>query len=593
MVEELQGDGGCLAPSEQVLQNLSFCQTGPMTRILENASMCSTQELLKFQSRDVLNGAPPHLLLYRKTFKQKAQCSLHTLNYSVGEGYTARQEHASRRNLLVKCERRGDVLVADDGKGDPLVYHGREATHHPERTFWGSTFGREIWSLAMPAVMTQAIEPMAQLMETAYVGRLGSVELAAVGVSVQVFNLVAKIFNVPLLSTTTSFVAEDDALNEVIGEKIVSADRHPHDLGLPSEGKRRVIPAVSSALLLALILAVVESTVLLFGVRGILTMMGVSKGSPMRNPAITYLALRALGAPANVFALTVQGIFRGFKDTKTPLYAITISNICNIALSPILIFVCGFGVVGAAVATVASQYFLAFLLLWKLHKQVQLIPPTLSSLRLDRFLKSGGFLLGRTLAVLFTMTLATSMAARQGPMAMAGHQILYQIWLATSLLSDALALAGQALIANAYAKGDLKGVKRIAYGVLQTGLCFGLLLAIILSVSLGPISRLFTSDPAVLDVLFKGALFVAGTQPLNALAFVFDGLHYGVSDFKYAAYSMMVVGALSSLCLLTAPSFLGLPGVWLGLTLLMGFRAAAGWLRLSSPNGPWQFVRQA
>ena len=55
----------------------------------------------------------------------------------------------------------------------------------------------------------------------------------------------------------------------------------------------------------------------------------------------------------------------------------------------------------------------------------------------------GGFLLGRTMAVLFTMTLATSMAARQGAIPMAGHQILMQIWLATSLLSDALALAGQ------------------------------------------------------------------------------------------------------------------------------------------------------
>lgn len=31
--------------------------------------------------------------------------------------------------------------------------------------------------------------------------------------------------------------------------------------------------------------------------------------------------------------------------------------------------------------------------------------------------------------------------------------------------------------------------------------------------------------------------FVAGSQPMNAVAFVFDGLYYGVSDFEYAAYS--------------------------------------------------------
>lgn len=33
--------------------------------------------------------------------------------------------------------------------------------------------------------------------------------------------------------------------------------------------------------------------------------------------------------------------------------------------------------------------------------------------------------------------------------------------------------------------------------------------------------------------------FVAATQPINSLAFVFDGVNYGVSDFAYSAYSMV------------------------------------------------------
>lgn len=55
----------------------------------------------------------------------------------------------------------------------------------------------------------------------------------------------------------------------------------------------------------------------------------------------------------------------------------------------------------------------------------------------------GGLLIGRTIAVLLTMTLATSMAAREGPVPMAGYQICVQVWLTVSLLNDALALAGQ------------------------------------------------------------------------------------------------------------------------------------------------------
>lgn len=41
------------------------------------------------------------------------------------------------------------------------------------------------------------------------------------------------------------------------------------------------------------------------------------------------------------------------------------------------------------------------------------------------------------------MTLTTFVAAKQGPIPMAGHQICMQVWLSISLLTDALALAGQ------------------------------------------------------------------------------------------------------------------------------------------------------
>ena len=41
------------------------------------------------------------------------------------------------------------------------------------------------------------------------------------------------------------------------------------------------------------------------------------------------------------------------------------------------------------------------------------------------------------------MTLGTSMAARQGPVAMAAHQICIQVWMAVSLLIDALGSSAQ------------------------------------------------------------------------------------------------------------------------------------------------------
>jgi Na+-driven multidrug efflux pump len=41
----------------------------------------------------------------------------------------------------------------------------------------------------------------------------------------------------------------------------------------------------------------------------------------MLMPALKYLVVRSLGAPAVLLSLAMQGVFRGLKDTKTPLYA--------------------------------------------------------------------------------------------------------------------------------------------------------------------------------------------------------------------------------------------------------------------------------
>ncbi|KAM3684762.1 hypothetical protein ACB098_11G069500 [Castanea mollissima] len=225
------------------------------------------------------------------------------------------------------------------------------------------------------------------------------------------------------------------------------------------------------------------------------------------------------------------------------------------------------GATGAAISTVLSPYIVAFLLIWHLNKRAVLLPPKLGSLQFGGYLKSG-------------------------PVAMAARQICIQVWLVVSLLTDALAASGQALIASSFSKGDYQSVKDITDYVLKIGLFTGVFLSAVLGVSFGSLATVFTKDAEVLEIVRTGVLFVSASQPLNALAFIFDGLHYGVSDFPYAAYSMMISGAICSTFLLYAPSILGLPGVWLGLTLFMGLRTVAGFARLLSKNGPWWFLHR-
>lgn len=558
------------------------------------------------------------------------------MGYNSRTKTICRQRFESNLPLEVLCRvrwRRGPRLKASRAQKDPSTdtetvietsaLNQKETNKDVDNLstgFWqnirnafkADELGWEISLIAFPAIVSLAAEPIASLVDTAFVGHIGSVELAAVGVSISIFNIVSKLFNIPLLNVTTSFVAEDKASRDFGGEVVINQvyDRQSQNYTrgntshqslkdqdrlqktLAEGNKRLQLPSVSTALVLAAGLGVVETVVLFLGAGYLLNFMGVPVDSPMRLPAEQYLCLRALGAPGTVVSLAVQGVFRGFKDTKTPLYATGAGNVLNTILDPIAMFTLGFGVSGAAVTTAFSEYFIAFMLLWNLNKEMDLLPSKMEELRFDRYIESGGLLLGRTIAILVTMTLGTSMAARQGPIAMAAHQICIQVWLAVSLLTDALALAGQALVATAVAKRDFKKAKVVTFRILKIGLGCGLASALILFLGFSHFSKLFTNDAAVFEIMTSGILFVAGTQPFNALAFVFDGLHYGVSDFAYAAYSMIVVGIISSAWLVVAPSTLGLGGVWIGLGLFMGLRMVAGFLRLGAKSGPWYFLRQ-
>ncbi|VVA40202.1 PREDICTED: DETOXIFICATION [Prunus dulcis] len=296
---------------------------------------------------------------------------------------------------------------------------------------------RELFMLSLPAMLGQAIDPLAQLMETAYIGRLGSVELASAGISMNIFNYISKLFNIPLLSVATSFVAEDLAKSESIASTSgdITNGKPERTDGVT---ERKQLSSVSTALLLSVGIGIFEAVALSLGSGLFLNMMAISMDSPMRIPAERFLSLRQ------------------FSYNHT-----CIGNLLAAFLLPILMFYFGLGVTVAALSTVISQYTVTFLMIWFLNKRAILLPPKVGSLQF------GGFLLGTTLAVLTTLTLGTSMAARQAPVAMAAHQICIQVWLAVSLLTDAMAASGQALIATYLCKGEYKIVKEVADSVLK------------------------------------------------------------------------------------------------------------------------------
>ena len=86
----------------------------------------------------------------------------------------------------------------------------------------------------------------------------------------------------------------------------------------------------------------------------------------------------------------------------------------------------------------------------------------------------------------------------------------------------------------AAARADVVGMQ-VAGRTLQLGLGLGLILAAVLALGKGGLPRLFTGDAAVLAAIGHIFPWVILSQPINALAFVWDGILYGAGGFSYAA----------------------------------------------------------
>ena len=134
---------------------------------------------------------------------------------------------------------------------------------------------RDFIRIAAPAFVQFAAEPLARLIDTAYLGRLGANALGGAGAAIAAQYSVSKLYNDPLLRTTISIVAAQEG-----AEPQARAD------------------AVSTALLLALIVGVAQGTAFFFLAGPVLSAMSVGVTSPMRASALAYLRVCSCGAPA-------------------------------------------------------------------------------------------------------------------------------------------------------------------------------------------------------------------------------------------------------------------------------------------------------
>ena len=124
--------------------------------------------------------------------------------------------------------------------------------------------------------------------------------------------------------------------------------------------------SVGSAITMTVISSLILTAIYLIFSDGIIAMFGGTVNEETFRCAKEYFFWITLGIPLYMFGQAMNPIIRADGDPKFAMIATLSGAIINIVLDPIFIFVCHWGMMGAAVATVIGQAVTALLSLWRI-----------------------------------------------------------------------------------------------------------------------------------------------------------------------------------------------------------------------------------
>ncbi|HET9517856.1 MAG TPA: MATE family efflux transporter, partial [Actinoplanes sp.] len=295
---------------------------------------------------------------------------------------------------------------------------------------------RRIAALALPALVVLAAEPLYVLVDTAVVGHLGSVSLAAVAVGGTVLSVAVWLGTVMAYGTTGRAARRFGA-----GDRAAAVAEGVQASWLA------LLVGLAFALLMQPLAGPIATAVLGDAAAGTPAPGQAAGSAAVAEAAAQWLRIAAFGAPGLLLAAAGNGWLRGVQDARRPVRYVLWPNLLSAALCPLLVYPAGLGLTGSAVANVAAQTLSGGLFVGALvAERVSLRPaPALVA----RHLTLGRDLLIRGVAFQACWLSATAVAARFGIAAVGAHQIALQLWFFSALILDAVAIAAQSLVGAA------------------------------------------------------------------------------------------------------------------------------------------------
>ncbi|WP_019871228.1 MATE family efflux transporter [Salinispora oceanensis] len=434
----------------------------------------------------------------------------------------------------------------------------------PAATTPRSASPRRIAALALPALVVLAAEPLYVLVDTAVVGHLGRVPLAALAIGGTVLTLIAWLGTVVAYGTTGRSARRFGA-----GDRTAAV----------AEGVQ--------ASWLALAVGVVVAVGMQAG-GGVLARTLVGAENDVAEAAAQWLRIAALGAPGLLLAAAGNGWLRGVQDTRRPLWFVLGPSLLSAVLCPVLVYPAGLGLPGSAVANVVAQTISGALFAGALVAERVALRPRPRVLAQQLVLSRD--LLIRGVAFQASFLSATAVAARFGAAVVGAHQIVLQLWFFTALVLDALAIAAQALVGAALGADDVAGARGLARRIGLLGAGCGVAFALVIAAGAGVVPGWFSADGQVREEAMVAWPWFVAMLPLAGVVFALDGVLIGAGDIRYLR-NLTVVAALGGFLPAIWLAYgldLGLGGIWAGLTFFVVLRLAALLLRLRS--GHWAVV---
>lgn len=416
---------------------------------------------------------------------------------------------------------------------------------------------RQLTKLALPLMATSFIQMAYSLIDLAWVGRLGSESVAAVGAMGM---LVWMIHAIALFSKISAEVA--------IGQS----------LGIKRFDKASIYASHTTTI------AIILGTLffILFLTQPYLFVDFFKLTPTISSEAVDYLRIISFSIPMIFMILNFSGIYVGSGRSDIPFYYNATGLILNIVLDPLLIFGIGpfpaLGSKGAALATCISQLVVLVLFIWHLKKRKGVFGnfPFLVALKSSYTIKI--FKLGFPVAAmniffsLINMNLVRIASVHGGHLGVTSQTTGGQIEGITWNTTQGFATALGSFVAQNYSAGRMDRAKQAFRFILKIMLSLGILISVAFMLYGKNIFSIFIPERAA--YLAGGDyLFVLGiSQIFMMLELTTQGMFNGIGRTSPPAIISIIFNAIRIPLAMFLASKMGVNGVWWAITITTIFK---------------------